>query len=537
MDCTRIKGKIIGGSFNKVIIRQKQEENIQLGELLVSCKEKILLQVYDLIYASQLSQQNLELISGMQLEKNAEIDFFEQELRNYTLAFAKNLVQLQDNKIALCKELPIFFSDVREITKDDFLMMKNPEKALRIGKLRSGNKVIDLDIVLDGEKTFSEHILIASSTGKGKSNLTSCLLYDCIDKEYCGILILDPHDEYYGRNKLGLKNHSLKEKVHYYTPYNPPAGAYSLRIHITTLKPSHFNGVILWSDAQKEAIYSYYKKYKEKWIEALLLSKNEENENNDYHDMTLAVVRRKLMQILDLRIKDNLVFSNSIFDMDNGKTTVAEVCNQLEKSSKVIIDTSLFSSKVEILLGSLFTTEIFSRYKRYKIDGILDTKPVISIVIEEAPRVLGKEIVQLGNIFSTIAREGRKFKVGLLAITQIPSQIPREILANMNTKIILGIEMASERQAIIESSAQDLTDDNRTIASLDKGEAIISSTFLKFATPVKIPFFDDIIKQKRLDFYSNTTTSSNSDNDIIIKRQFGGVKNSMDNYDNKTKSI
>ena len=112
--------------------------------------------------------------------------------------------------------------------------------------------------------------------------------------------------------------------------------------------------------------------------------------------------------------------------------------------------------------------------------------------LEEAPRVLGKEVLEKGsNIFSTIAREGRKFKIGLCAITQIPSLIPREILANMNTKIILGIEMAPERQAIIESASQDLSNDNRTIASLDKGEAIITSNFTKFATPVKIPLFKD----------------------------------------------
>ena len=47
----------------------------------------------------------------------------------------------------------------------------------------------------------------------------------------------------------------------------------------------------------------------------------------------------------------------------------------------------------------------------------------------------------------------------------------------MNTKIILGIEMGAERNAVIESSAQDLSDDSRTIASLDKGEAIVTSIF------------------------------------------------------------
>ena len=111
-------------------------------------------------------------------------------------------------------------------------------------------------------------------------------------------------------------------------------------------------------------------------------------------------------------------------------------------------------------------------------------------MLEEAPRVLGKEVLEQGpNIFSTIAREGRKFKIGLTAITQLPSLIPRQILANMNTKVIMGIEMAAERQAIIESASQDLSSSSRSIASLDKGEAIVTSNFSKFAVPVKIPMF------------------------------------------------
>ena len=127
--------------------------------------------------------------------------------------------------------------------------------------------------------------------------------------------------------------------------------------------------------------------------------------------------------------------------------------------------------------------------------GILKQKPVISIILEEAPRVLGKEVLERGpNIFSTIAREGRKFKIGLTAITQLPSLIPREILANMNTKIILGTEMKLERQAIIESAAQDLSEDDRIIASLDKGECLVTSNFTHFATPVKIPLFEEYAK-------------------------------------------
>jgi DNA helicase HerA-like ATPase len=171
-------------------------------------------------------------------------------------------------------------------------------------------------------------------------------------------------------------------------------------------------------------------------------------------------------------------------------STVQDICNKLEKGELVVLDTSSFDGAAEILIGSIIATDILARYKRYNLEGSLSNKPVISIILEEAPRVLGKEILESGpNIFSTIAREGRKFQIGLTAITQLPSLIPREILANMNTKIILGLEMKPERQAMIESASQDLSTDDRAIASLDKGEAIVTSTFVPFALPIKIPKF------------------------------------------------
>lgn len=98
------------------------------------------------------------------------------------------------------------------------------------------------------------------------------------------------------------------------------------------------------------------------------------------------------------------------------------------------------------------------------------------------------------NIYSDIAREGRKFKIGLIAITQLTSVIPKTVLANINTKIILGNELAGERKAIIDTASQDLSTDDQNIASLDKGEAIISSNFTKFAVPIQIPLFEQVIK-------------------------------------------
>jgi transcriptional regulator with XRE-family HTH domain len=377
------------------------------------------------------------------------------------------------------------FKDLKYLTNFNWDMIKEVKKI-------EYNKKFVYDLTIKDNKTFL--------TGHGgifvhNSNLMSCILWDILNHNYTGTLVLDPHDEYYGRTELGLKDHHNKDKVSYYTASNPPVGARTLKINIKKLKPEHFQGAVSLSDPQRQCLYVYYKKFKEQWIYNLL--KEQKIENVRFHEDTIAVVKRKLISLLGLDFDNGQLYCQGIFDLTAGENTITDICQDLEQSKIVIIDTSLFSGAIEILIGSLITNEIFEKYKYYKKCGVLDQKPVISVVLEEAPRVLGKKVLEQGsNIFDTLAREGRKFKVGLIAITQLPSEIPKNILANMNTKIILGIEMNSERQAVIESSPQDLSQDNRNIASLDKGEALVTSTFTKFAVPIKIPLFKDFAKKK-----------------------------------------
>jgi len=502
-----VKGIVITGKYGNIVVREKSGNKIELGELMVADSNggKILLQAFNLLYGSQISPQNLELISGMKLEENVDFDFADKELRNYILAELKNLVVINNGKARTAKELPEFFSEVREVTKEDLSFLTKPVNPLFIGNLRSGSKEVDVPLFLKGDEVFSHHILIPATTGRGKSNLTSCMLWDTLDKDYCGVLVLDPHDEYYGRNKLGLKDHPLSKKMVYYTPKHVPPGSRTLKINLSQIKPHHFRGVVDWSDAQREALNAFYKKYGQGWISAICLDEPIDN----FHEGTIGVVKRRILQLLDLESDGHSIICTGVFDMNAGETTVKDIVNELEGSNTVIVDTSNFDGRVEILVGSLIATEILAKYKHYKVIGELEKKPVISIILEEAPRVLGKEVLEKGrNIFGVIAKEGRKFKVGLTAITQLPSLIPRDILANMNTKIILGIEMKPERQAIIESASQDLSDDDRSIASLDKGEAIVTSNFARFATPVKIPLFEEFAKK-----------SSESD----VKKDYSGI--------------
>ncbi len=486
-------GQIVSGSFSTVVVRVRKDARIELGQLLVAEGDKnYLLQVYDLQYGSQLSQQNLEMMAGLSMEYKSEVDIIDPHLRTYQMAYLKPLLILDTNP-RTCKVLPTTFSSVRYVTDTDLKFLLKPRDAVKMGTLRNGDMHSSVEVYMPARDMFTHHILVAASTGKGKSNFMYTLLWGAQESSQVGFLILDPHDEYYGRANHGLKDHPAK-KVTYYTLSTPPPGALRLQLNLRLLKPDHFMGTISLSDPQQQALYSYYRKYGSDWVRCLLLGMTVDGH---FRDETLQVVQRKLSSILNIDVNDNELLCRNIFTENTGDNTVSDVCNEIERGATVIIDTSQFSGATELLVGSILSEELLRRYKRYMREGVIDTKAAVSIVIEEAPRVLGKRVLEKGsNVYETIAREGRKFCVGLIAITQIPSEIPKHLLANMNTKIILGIEMESERSAVVQCSAQDLSKDMNTIASLDKGEAIVTSTFTRFAIPLKIPLFKSLVTVK-----------------------------------------
>lgn len=489
-----VKGQIVRGDIGELYLRKKHDADIELGELLIvkDGSRKILCQVSNLSYGSQVSGQNLEYISGFDLEEDIDTSFIDGNIRHYVLCHINPVLVIQENGATRGPSvIPPLFSYARDVTAEDFSFL--PRSGVQLGLLRSGKHTLDIPACLDAVDVASHHVLITGTTGKGKSVLMKNLLWETTRQTGVASLVFDPHDEYYGdgRSKYGLQDTDSSRTVSYFTPSHPPVGQQSLRINVSLLRTEHFS-LIDFSSAQRQALQSYFKTYRERWIKAILF---ERSLNDEYNDATLQVVKRRLSQLLQLQKKKDTIVEEGAFSLNAGSNTITDIAAQLENGFTVIVNTSPFSGTIELLLANLITSEIFTRYRQYKLDGIVG-KPVISVVLEEAPRVLGRDVLEHGpNVFASIAREGRKFGIGLVAITQMPSLIPKELLANMNTKIILGTEMSQERTAIIESASHDLSKDNRTIASLSKGEALISSNFSPLALPTTIPFFDKAVEE------------------------------------------
>jgi hypothetical protein len=495
-------GQFIAGSFTKLLLRQKSDQIFEIGQLLIAgygSKDYTIYQINDLRHGSQIPLDSLELMAGYKLERDeSNLMILEPELRNYVLALARPLIRIRESEGTkkmepfLPKTLPRFFETVYEINNGHLKFLEESEldNPIPLGQVRSGSKVLDTTISLEARDVLTHHVLIPATTGRGKSNLVKVILYNLMENEECGKLVFDPHNEYYE----GLHRHpKSKDYLVYYTPRDH-VDKIDLKFNVGTLTPGHIMGAIDLTKAQREALIVYHRRNREDWIQNIFSSAVPK----EVDPKTINALRRKLGILLNFEVTEDdsgiKISEHGIYLLSGYKTTVLEIIGHLKKGKTVVIDTSLFTGAEEIFIATIIVQKLFNTYKNHKFKNELHNFPIISIVLEEAPRVIGRKALEVSeNIFGTIAKEGRKFNIGLIAITQLPSIIEREILANMNTKIILGNEMGPERKAIIESAAQDLSDDYQNIGSLDKGEAIITSNFSKFAVPIKIPLFEDLV--------------------------------------------
>src|SRR5487761_1695421 len=110
-------GEIIAGESSRIVIRQKSDAVIEIGDLLVEDRDDgyLILQVFDLLYGSQISQLAREMIAGMSLEGfGVGMDLVEPQLRNYVIALARSVLHFEQ-KPRNPKILPKFFGSVRHV--------------------------------------------------------------------------------------------------------------------------------------------------------------------------------------------------------------------------------------------------------------------------------------------------------------------------------------------------------------------------------------------------------------------------------------
>ena len=126
---------------------------------------------------------------------------------------------------------------------------------------------------------------------------------------------------------------------------------------------------------------------------------------------------------------------------------------------------------VGVILNLLFEVALRSEKNG---TGIGRSNPVL-IVLEEAHRYLGTAASNLTrDSANRIAREGRKYGVGLMVVTQRPTELPDTALAQCGTLIALRLANSSDQGTIRSALPDTVAGLASVLPSLRTGEAIIS---------------------------------------------------------------
>jgi hypothetical protein len=496
------KGRIFGRNVLESTFRSFYGTDLFLGELLAAedleRARRFLFRVIQVTYGSDSSDPSWsERTAGAYMSGDvaeAEYSLHDPEQRLYKVATCQPLGYIDAaGAFRKPKSLPAQFARVTAPSAEDFDFLRERMGDLRIGLLRSGEDTIDLEVGIRGE-TLTSHLGVFATTGMGKSNLMKVLAGQVLASQgRYACLVFDPHGEYLeggSGTRRGLRDHPWSaDRLKVYATRAAGAGATALRLSLAELTLGDLQTAYEWSHAQEDAIYRMVRAFREEWIvqvaeepDVAVLA-----EQLGVATSTVQVIQRRAQRILDM----------PCISRDPSQPSLSErIVDEVMDGYSVLVDTSGLSSMEEILVASVITRRVLDAYADVYLDDRerFAALPPTLVALEEAQRVLSRSARSDENVFPRLAREGRKFKVGLCAVSQQPKLIDDELLSQFNTFFVLGLADEKDRNILRGSAKQDISDLGPEIQTLMPGEAIVTNLEAPFALPASVYLYEDYLK-------------------------------------------
>jgi len=381
------------------------------------------------------------------------------------------------------------------------LMRMDPDSAIHIGSVNSRPNV---EVYLDVNKMVGMHCAILAMTGAGKSYSAGVVVEELLKKRGA-LVIFDPHGEYkyLGYKRDGTES-TIFDKVKVMGVGHRAADP--LKVKADRLNPEDIASMIPnTSETQKGMLHDiidvcgkFKKNYNLQDLIEMLHMVLEMKEDKEKESKDAAWDTNGLGESLKkIAAKSHPGTINALIRrlgwlkrtgvISDNETPLAAI---VKPDQVTIIDLSGVGETVREIVVAAVARKIF--YSRVNYINEYDEEALdipCLLMVEEAhnfvPRDFDKPIVSRG-ILRRIAREGRKFGVGLCLISQRPSRLDQDVLSQCNTQIIMKIVNPLD-QDYIRKSAEAVTDDIvRDLPSLGRGEAVITGSAINFPMHVKI---------------------------------------------------
>lgn len=437
---------------------------------------------------------------------------------------------------------PVYLVTIEDLSKiySDY----DASSSIIVGNISSSES---LNAFINLDKIVSRHIAVLGSTGSGKSNAVGVILNAIIEKQFknARILVLDPHGEYntiFKKDSIVYKISNEHDSKHLYVPYwalpfnelmslfDAPIsesnreyirekivqakinGAETNGIKIDHVlisadSPIPFSIKQLWfnlDDFERQTFRIrgdinsktdiIQKGDPDKLISNIYTPATTNNSPpyiNNQQKGILGFLESVKLKLTDTRY--NFLFSPGEYTPDlNGKIKkdIGDLLSDWFDSKKVISIFDLSNAPSELMLsitGALLNIVYEALFWGQNLSNGGKKRPLL-IVLEEAHNYLqnGKESIASRTV-QRIAREGRKYGVGLMLVTQRPSELDETVLSQCGTIVALRMNNNKDRSYVSGAIQDELRSLIDLLPSMRTGEAIISGEGVKI--PSRVQFF------------------------------------------------
>lgn len=408
------------------------------------------------------------------------------------------------------------------------------DKRLKIGKYASNQEV---QAILDGNKFFQRHAAIVGSTGSGKSFTVANILEKANELPYANLIVFDLHGEYnelsYAKQiKISDDNglhiplwffnyeeiHSLfiesaegtstnqraaiikyiLENKKKYIQENMPE--FSSEI-ITADTPIPFSAKDLkeyleTENIREEGTGEFYKTGDKKGLE--------KTKQGQYYGKLTNLITRLQTKIDDK--KYGFVFN----EQDSGKAEylnkfVAEIMGK-DKKIKVIDLSEVPSDMLSIIIG--IVTRLVYEVQFWMNPKKEETRHPLAFICDEAHLYMPRDTSKMKavenkslEIFEKISKEGRKYGVSLVIVSQRPAELNPTIISQCNNIISLKITNDRDKSAVATMLTDSLVGLVETLPNLDVGEGIVIGDSIKLPTKIILDKPKEEPKSSTIDFW------------------------------------
>ncbi len=321
------------------------------------------------------------------------------------------------------------------------------------------------------ESLVSRRSFIFARAGFGKSNLNKLLfskLYaqtPTVEKRGgkrvpVGTIIFDPDGEYFwpdDKGRPGLCDvPELQDKIVVFTDREGPSDFYQsfvadgIKLDIRRLNPSDVISIALSPERQNQQnVHKLRGLSQSGWEELVNLVDATGNQTDPAHFYRiLHLTDNQEMEALAARSNMTRIV-RSVHDKTS--QLMDKLLHALSKGKLCVIDVSRMREGQSLILSGLILRKIFDRNQEEFTAKDPKTIPTIAVV-EEAQSVLNERATAAEPYIAWV-KEGRKYDLGALLITQQPGSIPNDILSQGDNWFIFHLLSSTDLTNVRKANA------------------------------------------------------------------------------------